>query len=274
MNSKQVNCSVLMCVYSGDKVSYFREAMDSMLNQTMRADEIVVVVDGPVGKDMMRFLDEVRKKDGSVKIVKLPKNVGVGMASNEGLKYCKNELVAKMDADDIAVPERLELQVKAFAKDSKLALLGGQLAEFSESRDKVVSVRRVPTAAKEIKKFARRRSPFNNQTVMYKKSAVLAVGGYPELNRSEDYYLFSKMMAEGYRVKNMAEVLVYFRLDKDAIGRRRTWRHTKEIIRARNEIRKLGISNWLDFVIAAVGQMLVFVLPAFFARWLYRRLRK
>lgn len=274
MKSKRINCSVLMCVYDGDRASYFREAVDSMLDQTVRPDELVIVVDGPVGKNMVKLLGEIEKKSGAVKIVELPKNVGVGMASNEGLKHCKNELVAKMDADDIAVPGRLELQLAAFEKDPKLALLGGQLAEFSEDRNKVVSMRKVPTTAKAIKKFARRRSPFNNQTVMYKKSAVLAVGGYPELNRSEDYYLFSKLMAEGYRVKNLAEVLVYFRLDKDAIGRRRTWRHTKEIIHARNEIRKLGVSGWLDFVIAAAGQIMVFVLPSFFARWLYRRLRK
>lgn len=262
-----------MCIYKGDEAAYFREAVESVFGQTVLPGELVVVVDGGVGRELESALEELSGKYGKMKIVKLPRNVGVGQASNEGLKYCKSELVAKMDADDLMVENRLELQLAAFEKDSKLTLLGGQLAEFSNDQNNVVSYRKVPKSAKEIRKFARRRSPFNNQTVMYKKTAVAAVGGYPKLNRAEDYYLFCKLIAEGYRVKNLDDVLVYFRLDDAAIERRRTWRHTKEIINARNEIRKLGISNYFDLVLTSVGQIFVFIMPTCFAKWLYRGLR-
>lgn len=274
MTLKKLSCSVLMCVYRGDKANFFREAVDSILNQTVKPDEVVIVVDGPVGGRMTKVLSEVKQKYKQVKVIQLPKNVGVGPASNEGLKRCRNELIAKMDADDIAVPERLELQLTEFLKDAKLTLLGGQLAEFSGHKENIVSYRRVPTSGAEIRKFARKRSPFNNQTVMYKKSDALAVGGYPDLNRAEDYYLYSKLIAEEYKVKNLSEVLVLFRLDDEAIGRRKTWRHTREIIRARNEIRKLGVSSWFDLIITTMGQLLVFVTPSFFAKWVYGRLRK
>ncbi|MFV0484951.1 MAG: glycosyltransferase [Candidatus Saccharimonadales bacterium] len=274
MSHEYSKCSVLMCLYKGDTDRYFREAVDSVFEQSVQPDELIIVVDGAICNKLDEALTMVTKKYKKIKVIRLPRNVGVGMASNEGIKHCKNELIAKMDADDVAVRERFELQLAEFAKDPKLALLGGQLAEFSGDISNVVSHRKVPTGANEIKRFAKKRSPFNNQTVMYKKSVVLAVGGYPKLNRAEDYYLFSKIIAEGYKVKNLSKVLMYFRLDDDAIGRRRTWKHTKEIINARNEIRKLGVSNYLDLISTSLGQIVVFITPAFFAKWLYRRLRK
>lgn len=264
----------MICVYRGDKADYVVQSVESILSQTVKSDDIVIVVDGPIGEKLNKAMGDVAKMSKTINVVRLPKNVGVGPASNEGIKYCKNELIAKMDADDVAFPDRLEKQLDAFGHDSKLTLLGGQLAEFEGEVENVVSYRKVPTSAKEIRKFARRRSPFNNQTVMYKKTAVLDVGGYPKLNRAEDYYLYSKLMAEKYKVGNLSDTLVYFRLDDNAMGRRKTWRHTKEIIKVRNEIRKLGISSMWDFVVTAAGQLAVFVLPSFFMKAVYGKLRK
>lgn len=274
MSQNYPKCSVLMCLYRGDKAEYFREAVESVFGQTVLPSELIVVVDGAIGDKLAEALNEAARKYKKVVVVKLQKNVGVGVASNEGLKHCREELVAKMDADDVMALNRIELQVAEFARDQDLTLLGGQLAEFSGDMDNIVSHRKVPITAKEIRKFARRRSPFNNQTVMYKKSAVMALGGYPKLNRAEDYYLYSKLIAERYKVKNLKNVLTYFRLDNEAIKRRRTWRHTKEMIKARSEIRKLGISNTYDVAITFLAQMVIFLTPAFVARLIYRRLRK
>jgi glycosyltransferase involved in cell wall biosynthesis len=255
-------------------VAYLLESIESILGQSVLPSEIIVVVDGPVSEGLAEAIEGCEKRSKLIKVVKLLRNVGVGAASNEGIKHCANELVAKMDADDIAAPNRIELQLGAFVKDPKLTLLGGQLAEFSGKVSNVVSYRKVPTVTKEIRRFARRRSPFNNQTVMFKKSVVVAVGGYPKLNRAEDYYLYSKLIAHKYKVGNLPDVLVFFRLDENALGRRKTWRHTKEVINARNEIRKLGISNIWDLALTTVGQIGVFVLPTFFMRWVYKLLRK
>lgn len=269
-----VPCSVLMCVYGGDRPEYFREAMQSILGQTVAPGDVVIVVDGAISDGLNVVLEEFEGKN-NVQVVRLPRNIGVGAASNRGLEHCKYEFVAKMDADDVAVPNRLELQLAAFERDADLTLVGGQLAEFSGDVKNVVSYRRVPTGERDIRKFARRRSPFNNQTVMYKKSAVLEMGGYPKLNRAEDYYLYVKLMVNGYKVKNLKDVLVCFRLDDEAYRRRKTWRHTKEIIGARNEIRKLGASNVFDLVIVAVVQIMMFLLPVGVVKNIYEKgLRK
>lgn len=269
------NCSVIICVYRKDSPRYLSEALDSILNQTFQSDDIVIVVDGPIGNKLKKVLERYKKKSSVIRVLYLPKNVGVGQASNEGLKICKNELVAKMDADDLSVPNRLELQVAAFNQNPKLSVLGGQLAEFVQNDpSKVVSYRKVPTKFSDIKTFARRRSPFNNQTVMYKKSVIMAVGAYPKLNRAEDYYLFSKVIVSGYLVENLSDVLALFRLDEDAYRRRKTWRHTKENIAARREIRRLGLMRRSDFIVTTAGQIAVFILPTSFMKTLYRHLRR
>lgn len=267
--------SVLMCLYKGDKPEYFSAALDSVLNQTVTPNDVVIVIDGAIPDKLEQVIKSYKKSHKKLNIVRLAKNVGVGAASNEGLKHCKHELVAKMDADDICAPDRFEKQLREFKRRRDLVLLGGQLAEFANDDPKnIVSYRRVPTTKETIKKFAKRRSPFNNVTVMYKKPVILAAGGYPKLNRAEDYYLYSKLMADGQIVDNLSDVLVYCRLDNDFIKRRKSWQHTKEMIGARNEIRKLGVSSWADLVVVSAAQIGLFLVPVGIAKKFYRKVRK
>lgn len=267
-------CSALICVYRKDNPTYLRAALKSILNQTLPPNDIVLSIDGPIGNKLDSVIREFCQQNPQIQVLRLPRNVGVGQASNAGLKLCKNELVAKMDPDDIAMPKRLELQVAAFNRDPKLTVLGGQLAEFVNNDPKqIIAYRKVPTSLSDIKHFARRRSPFNNQTVMYKKSVIMALGAYPKLNRGEDYYLFSKVIVAGYKVKNLPDTLALFRLDDEAYRRRKTWRHTKENITARYQIHKLGLMRRSDFILTSAAQLGVFILPTFLVRDLYKLLR-
>ena len=275
MAKKLEQCSVLMCLYKGDRPDYFAAALNSILEQTRKPGEILIVVDGAITDELEATLKDFTAKHKIIKVLRLARNVGVGAASNEGLRHCKYELVAKMDADDIAMPDRLAKQLAEFERRKDLVLLGGQLAEFADNDpSNIVSYRHVPTNKAEIRKFAKRRSPFNNQTVMYKKSVILAVGGYPKLNRAEDYYLYSKLIADGQIVDNLASVLVNFRMDDAAIKRRKNWEHTRAMIGARNEIRKLGISSWFDLMLVTVAQLGIFIAPTSLVKKFYRKVRK
>lgn len=264
---RRTQCSVLLCVYRGDVPDYLRVALKSITEQTWQPEEIIVVEDGPVGEKIEETLKEFKDK---IKVVKLQKNMGVGHARNEGLKHCKNELVAVMDADDIAMPERLKLQITEFDKDKNLVLLGGQVAEFDSDPENIIGERIVPLEEKEIRKFAHKRSPFNNVTVMYKKSAVAEVGGYSELNRAEDYLLFAKLIAAKKKVKNLPQMLVKVRSDSNFIQRRKSWQHTREMISARNQIRKLGIINTWDLIETSAVQILFLITPNCFVKWFYK----
>jgi len=139
--------SVSMCVYKNNNPEHFKKALESVINQTRQPDEIVLVV-------------------------RLPKNVGHGNARRKGLENCSYELIALMDADDISVSDRFEKQIKCFEEEKELSIVGGLIEEFIDTTDKVVGVRTVPTDDKDIKTFLRKRCPFNQVTVMFKKTDV------------------------------------------------------------------------------------------------------
>ena len=146
--------SVLMPVYHKDKAKYVKLAIDSMLNQTIKPEQYVIVEDGPVPADIQELLDEYIKEYESVfTIVKLDKNMGLPTALNEGIQYCRNELVARMDADDISLPERCEKEIALFEKYNELVICGCNINEFSGTPENVKTSRVVPSEYEDILKF-------------------------------------------------------------------------------------------------------------------------
>jgi glycosyltransferase involved in cell wall biosynthesis len=262
-----------MCVYRGDQPKFLVEAVESILNQTVKSNDIVIVVDGPIGKKLQEMIEKYAKLP-EVTVKWLPKNVGVGPASNAGIATSRNELIAKLDADDIAVPERIEKQLKEFNADTKLTLLGGQMKEFCNHPDNIVGERKVPTEPEAINHFARKRDPFNNSTVMYKKSAVVTIGGYPDTNRSEDYLLVAKLLAAGERLRNLPDNLAYYHLNDDTYRRRKTWKHTKATIAVRWQIHRMGVAKLHDFLLVATTQFAMFLLPSGFTKLVYKIIQK
>ena len=176
--------SVLMTVYKDDNPDYFELSLKSMLGQTLVPDEIILVKDGPITKELQDVIDSL--KNGTIKEISLPKNVGLGLALNEGIKNVSNELIARMDSDDFSMPERCELQVKEFEKNPKLDIIGCPVREFVGSIDNIVGERSVPLTNEEIYNYSKKRDPFNHPTVMYRKSAVEAAGCYSDYRKNQD----------------------------------------------------------------------------------------
>lgn len=162
--------SVLMSVYAKEKPEYFDEAIQSILNQTVMTNDFVIVCDGPLTEELNAVLcKHLSKYPEIIKPVRLSENIGTGAALNVGVAHCRNELIAKMDSDDISVPTRCERQLKEFAKDKELTVLGGNIIEFTDNTNNPISRRLVPCDNNGIRRYARRRQPFNNMTVIYKK---------------------------------------------------------------------------------------------------------
>lgn len=265
--------SVLMSLYIKEKSEYLKQSLDSMITQTVVPDEIVVVKDGPLTRELEKVLQEyVDQYPSLFKIIDSKTNVGLGAALNIGLKYCRNELVARMDTDDISLPDRCEKQLEAFKKDSELVIVGTMVDEFNTNPKEVISSRIVPTTHKEIYEFAKRRSAFNHPTVMYKRSKVLECGGYSDLRRNQDVDLFGRMLFMGYKAVNIADSLLLFRSNNDLFKRRRSWENTKSYISTIYRLWKLGYSGLLDFIIVTMGQTIMFLCPLTVQNWLYQRL--
>ncbi len=254
--------SVLMSIYKKDKPEYFVQSLESMVNQTLRPDEILIVKDGELIKDLEEVIEKyIDEYPGLFKVVPLKENIGLGRALDEGLNHCKNELVARMDTDDISLPERCELQIKQFNENIELCIVGTMIDEFYDEPNNIISSRVVPTTNDEIYKFMKRRSPFNHPTVMYKKSEVIRCGGYGKMRRKQDLDLFSRMINNGCVAQNINQSLLLFRSNEDNFKRRKSWSYCKSYIDVQYEIWKRGHCSLGDLAFVTTGQLVMFLAP-------------
>lgn len=264
--------SVLMTVYKKDNPEYFRKSILSMLNQTVLTDDFVIVKDGPIPAELQQVIDYFYKEyPRIINQVSLKENVGLGLALNEGLKVCKNDIVARMDADDISVNNRCELQLREFEIDNELDIIGCAVNEFVGQESNVVCTRTVPITHDQIYKFAKQRDPFNHPTVMYRRSKVLSCGGYKDLRKNQDTDLWIRMLMNGCRAKNINQSLLLFRFEEDTYKRRKNWLNTKLLIKIRYNAYKVGFNSLTDFLKVAVAQLLVYIMPISFQKWLYKK---
>ncbi|MBQ2798782.1 MAG: glycosyltransferase [Ruminiclostridium sp.] len=264
--------SVLMSVYKGENTEYFRASMDSLCNQTHPASQIVLVCDGPLGDELDMIVSEYKDKLGDIlDVVQLPENKGTAYCANIGLKSCKNEYIMKMDSDDVCKSNRAEKQMSYLTDKPYIDILGSYIEEFKSADNTVIGVRQTPTTHEEIVKFAKRRAPFNNQTLVYKKEYAEKIGGYSsDLIRCEDYDFMVRMLMAGAKSANIPEVLVRYRVDKNNLKRRRNWKNTKSFFAVRKKIYKMGFSGFWDYVLPCAGQLLLFITPSCITGLIYK----
>jgi glycosyltransferase involved in cell wall biosynthesis len=261
--------SLLISVYNGDRPDYLRRAFRSAVGeQTLRPDQVVIVQDGPVGAELADCLEELRSASPvPVTFVPLEHNQGLGPALDRGLAASRYDVVARMDADDVAMPHRFEVEVPLI-QDADI--VGSGLLEFVADTDDIVGQRVPPLGADKIRRYARMHDPFNHPTVIYRRSAVLAAGGYGDLKLMEDYALFARMLAGGARPVNVAEPLVYYRVGAKAFKRRGGMRLLRSELRLQREFRRQGFTSPAQFlrnVLVRGGYRLV---PWWLRRAVYR----
>ena len=264
--------SVLMTVYTKDNPEFFDLALKSMVKQTYPADEIVIVKDGPIINQLQRVIDGYIIEGAPIVQVQLPKNKGLGLALNEGLKVIKNELIARMDSDDYSLPERCEMQVKAFEKNPNLDIIGCPVLEFVGQIDNIVGERKVPLTNKEIYAFAKKRDPFNHPTVMYRKSAVMKAGCYSDYRKNQDTDLWIKMLSNHVVCKNLSKPVFRFRFDEGTYKKRKSRINTKILIEIRYKAWKSGFNSFAEFIMVAGAQLGMYMLPVGFQKFLYQKI--
>lgn len=166
-----------------------------------------------------------------------------------------------MDADDISLSQRCELQIEKFKENPELSIVGTMTDEFYDTTDNIISSRNVPTTDEEIYKFMKRRSPFNHPTVMYKKTDVIRCGGYGKMRRKQDLDLFSRMINNGCKAANIDQSLVLFRSDEESFNRRQSWSYVKSYINVQFKIWKRGHCSFMDLSYVTMGQLFLYLLP-------------
>ena len=298
--------SVLMPVYRGERAAFFREALNSMLNQTVPPAEMVVVCDGPLTPELDEVLadyelssmsmiqaethpDLVRDTGGhgtavkfspslrpvKFRVLRLPENVGIGAALAKGVEACSYDLIARMDSDDVAAKDRCARQLAAFAKDSALTLCSGTIAEFQTNPGETIQLRRLPLTQAEILRYAKRRNPMNHMAVMAKRSAILAAGNYRSIAGAEDYDLWVRMLCGGCKAANLPDILVYARIGNGMFARRGGLSYVKSALSLQREFRRLGFLTPADYLSNCAVRLAVGLMPSGLRERIYRnRLRE
>ena len=271
MNSMDQNgkaYSVLMSVYGKENSVWFKKAAESMLNQTAPPDEFVLICDGPLTEELETAGEELdRSYPGMFQILRLKENVGLGEALRQGILLCRNELVARMDSDDIACPDRCRQQLELFQKIPELAFSSGTIAEFFDERElessetAALRLRTLPQSHEEIVSYAKKRNPMNHMAVMLKKSAVLQAGNYQSAEGLEDYDLWSRMLQLGFRAGNLKETLVWARIGNGMEQRRGGVKYAGRMARFQTLLLKRGFLSLPQYIINCCIRIPVSLLP-------------
>lgn len=265
--------SVLMSVYYKEKPEFLNQAIESIQSQTLPTDDFVLVCDGPLNGELDAVIAVKQQEMGaSLNVIRLAKNGGLGNALNEGIRHCKNELVARMDSDDIAYPDRCEKQLAVFDTYPEVSICSGIVEEFTTD-PRVVDTRRVPPETNEdIIEFAKKRNPFNHPCVMYKKTAVEAVGSYQDFYLLEDYYLWLRMLMAGYQGYNIQEPLLHMRAGSDMYKRRAGWKYAKTQVRLFRYMRDQGFIGNGQYIKSCVIRSGSALAPNWLRKFMFGRL--
>ncbi len=273
--------SVLIPLGHREPVEYVRQCMDSVVRQTVPPAEIVFVCDHDTPESLRAVISEYVEPAkiyySYVDCTDIHKRGGhLGAILARGVRMCSHDLIARMDADDIAPLDRCELQLRAFAQNNELSLVGGTAAEFANDRGDISAYRRTPEEYGAILKFARYRNPFNHSSVMFRRSAVLAVGNYSQvLYGCEDYDLWYRLLAAGYKAENLPEVLLYSRVGNDLIRRRQDPNNTASYFKVKKKMLQSGFITPMQYYISATAIMFLRHAPRSFVKTLYKKcLRK
>lgn len=264
--------SVAMSVYKNDNAEFFDRALKSITEeQTVKPSEIVLVVDGPVGDEINQVIEKYSSAYGIFNVVRLEQNGGLGNALKLAVENSSNELIARMDSDDVSLPTRFEKQLQLM-EQTGADIVGGFITEFIDSEDNIVGMRQVPLENEDIKRDMKKRCAMNHMTVMYKKSAVLACGGYLDWHYNEDYYLWIRMLLNGATFGNSQDVFVNVRVGKEMYQRRGGWKYFKSEKGLQKYMKKNKIIGFGTYFMNVTKRFIVQVLmPNRLRGWVFKK---
>lgn len=253
--------SILMSVYKKEKPEYLKTAIESMLEQSVKTNDFVLVCDGPLTDSLDEVISNFEKTNpGLFNVVRLPENVGLAMALNEGIKHCKNDIVARMDSDDYSKPNRIEKQLNAM-EENGVDIVGSNVFEFDQDIKNLTYSRDLPELDEDIREFAKSRSPFNHPSVVYRKSKVELVGGYGKFDYFEDYYLWLTLLQNGCKGYNVQEYLVLMRSGEDLYLRRGGKDYAKCVMAFKKHMLNVGYITRFNYMTQTSARVLVAVMP-------------
>lgn len=273
-SKNKIGFSVLMSIYYKENPFHLELSLKSILiDQTLLPNEVVIVEDGPLTKELDEVLNKyVEQFPNIIKLFPLKENGGLGNALNYGLTKCKYDLVMRMDTDDIAVPNRFEIQINYMKKNKNVSVVGGLIKEFQEDISENMRLKNMPITKEEVIKYAKFRNPINHMTVCFRKKDILKVGNYQPLFFLEDHYLWSRLLVAGKIIENVPEVLVYARIGNGFSERRGNKNYLKGWLLLQKYLYKNRFISKFQQVRNNLGMLVFILVPTSIRELFYSKL--
>jgi glycosyltransferase involved in cell wall biosynthesis len=272
---KDYSVSVLMSLFFKENPQYFQEALQSLADQTVLPDEIVIICEGELPHQLHQVLAKYRDIFGDEIFKAVPaRSKGFSNCLNEGLQLCSKNWVVRFDTDDICLPHRIEKQLEHLRKNSEAVISSAPLIEFDETMQVQTGIRDVPLEHDAILRCGKWKNPFNHPSTIYRREVVLELGGYPPVKANEDYALFAKLLTKGYVACNYDKPLVKARTGAGLILRRRGRKYLKGEIECLRFMYEIGFLNTYQYLVHLSTKMIIRSMPPFFVKRVYNFLRK
>jgi len=259
-----------MSVYYKEKTEWLKYSIESMLNQTIKPSEFVIVEDGKLTDELETVIQNYENTYKDLfHVVRLEKNQGLGIALSIGIKECKYEYIARMDSDDYSVPTRIEEQFEIFSQKTNVGMVGTNVDEFQDDISNVISHVILPHTQEEIVKFSKTRCPFRHPSLLYKKSEVLNAGNYRDFYLCEDYDLYIRMIKNGCQCYNIQKPLVFMRINENFYKRRGGIKYLKTMLKFKTIQFKDGYFSFGDYLKGCISHTIVCLMPNAIRKCIY-----
>jgi len=261
--------SLLGSVYAGTKAKEFEQCLKSIENQILAPNQIVVVLDGPVDADVQKVLHSFSSRL-PLHTVPLSDNQGLGRALSAGLEQCTHNFVARFDTDDVCLENRFENQVSFLLLNPDVSVVGSLMREtYHLGKKSIICDRSGAAVGVNLRTWARRRNPLNHPTVVFRKEAISAVGGYVDCPLFEDYFLWARLILANHKIVNLNFVGVETVVDNDFFSRRGGLKYLKCEIQFLRKLYAIGFLNLFDLIAWGIIRMPTRLLPVQCRKWLY-----
>lgn len=267
---KYDNYTVIMSVYSKVKTEDLFISIDSILKQTYKTNEFILIKDGKLTDEQEIVINNFIKKNNIFKVIEFKENHGAGYAYNKGIELCTNKWAAIMDSDDYAVETKFEKQMEYLSKHKDIDMIGSNAVEFIGNIENIVSTRIMPEINEEIIKFAHGRCPIIQPTAIFKIESVIKAGNYQHSPLTEDYDLYIRMIMNGCKFYTYQEVLYYVRTSEDFFKRRGGFKYLKPILGFKWKYYKKGFFNTKQFIKTFCSSLVVSLMPNFVRKIIYK----
>lgn len=270
---KTKSVAVILPVYKNDKPEYAISAIDSVLNQTLSNVHLYIGVDGPIGGNLEEVLAAYSKLP-NVKICRYLENRGLACVLNDLLAEAFRdgaEYIARMDADDISMPDRFEKQVKFLQTHPEVDVVGGAIEEIDERSNVTGKIIKYPHTHAECRRFFRYRDPFAHPAVMFYKTFFLKVRGYRnEYRKNQDTMLWYDALCARCQFANLDCVILQFRVTPDFYKTRRGGlMRAKQMLKDRMMINK-DLQYDMSANLFALAMFFMTIMPTFVRKFLYQ----